>query len=107
MKKIFYSSLLALAIFTLLGSTGIPPQDECNKDITDKRGKMKPWEKGAWETGNYRNVFRDADYKKAAIDAKPQSYMPTCHLHLPERKHVEIHLKLNRLKPLVWVAQVT
>ena len=70
MKKIFYTSLLALAIFTLLGSTGIPPQDECNKDITDKRGKMKPWEKGAWETGNYRNVFRDADYKKAAIDAK-------------------------------------
>jgi oligosaccharide reducing-end xylanase len=70
MKKIFYSSLLALAICTLLAAATIPPQNDCNKDITDTRGKMKPWEKGAWETGKYRNVFRDAGYKKAAIDAK-------------------------------------
>ena len=42
MKKFFYSSLLALAICTLLAAAIIPLQDDCNKDITDKRGKMKP-----------------------------------------------------------------
>jgi oligosaccharide reducing-end xylanase len=31
---------------------------------------MKPWEKGAWETGKYRNVFLEAGYSQAAIDAK-------------------------------------
>jgi len=70
MKKIFYSSLLALAICSLLAAAIIPPQDDCNKDITDKRGKMKPWKKGARETGKYRNVFLDAGYKKADINAK-------------------------------------
>ena len=36
----------------------------------DTRGKMKPWKKGAWITGKYRNVFREAGYKQADIDAK-------------------------------------
>jgi oligosaccharide reducing-end xylanase len=31
---------------------------------------MKPWERGAWETGRYRNVFLDAGYKQEEIDAK-------------------------------------
>jgi oligosaccharide reducing-end xylanase len=31
---------------------------------------MKPWKKGAWETGKYRNVFRDAGYKQKDINAK-------------------------------------
>ncbi|MDM7926628.1 MAG: glycosyl hydrolase family 8 [bacterium] len=31
---------------------------------------MKPWEKGAWETGRYRNVFLEAGYAQEAIDAK-------------------------------------
>ncbi|HPG41508.1 MAG TPA: glycosyl hydrolase family 8 [bacterium] len=31
---------------------------------------MTPWEKGAWETGKYRNVFLEAGYKQADIDAK-------------------------------------
>jgi len=44
--------------------------DDCDKDITDPRGKMVPWEKGAWETGKYRNVFLEAGYKQADIDAK-------------------------------------
>jgi hypothetical protein len=42
MKKIFYSSLLALAICTILAATIMPPHDGYNKDIKDKRGKMKP-----------------------------------------------------------------
>ena len=40
------------------------------KKITDARGKMKPWKEGAWITGKYRNVFLEAGYKQADIDAK-------------------------------------
>jgi oligosaccharide reducing-end xylanase len=36
----------------------------------DPRGKMKPWKEGAWITGKYRNVFLEAGYKHADIDAK-------------------------------------
>ena len=43
---------------------------DCDKDVSDKRDKMKPWEKGAWETGIYRNVFLDAGYAQKDIDAK-------------------------------------
>jgi len=39
-------------------------------EITDGRGKMKPWKEGAWTTGKYRNVFLEAGYKQADIDAK-------------------------------------
>ena len=45
-------------------------EKDCTKDIKDKRGKMKPWNKGAWETGKYRNVFLEAGYKQADIDAR-------------------------------------
>jgi oligosaccharide reducing-end xylanase len=44
--------------------------NDCQKDTNDVRGKMKPWEKGAWETNIYRNVFRDAGYNQKDIDAK-------------------------------------
>ena len=30
----------------------------------------KPWTKGAFETGKYRNVFAEMGYTQAAIDAK-------------------------------------
>jgi oligosaccharide reducing-end xylanase len=40
------------------------------KPATEKRGAMKPWKKGAWETGKYRNVFLEAGYQQAEIDAK-------------------------------------
>lgn len=39
-------------------------------DVDDPRGKMMPWDKGAWETGQYRNVFLEAGYKQEDIDAK-------------------------------------
>ncbi|MBN1781032.1 glycoside hydrolase [bacterium] len=31
---------------------------------------MKPWKKGAWKTGKYRNVFLEAGYSQEDIDAK-------------------------------------
>lgn len=40
------------------------------EDASDHRGRMKPWNKGAWETGQYRNLFLEAGYKQEAIDAK-------------------------------------
>lgn len=40
------------------------------KIITDLRGKMTPWNEGAWITGKYRNVFLEAGYNQADIDAK-------------------------------------
>jgi len=46
------------------------PGGDCKDDIQDPRGKMVPWDKGAWETGKYRNVFLDAGYAQEEIDAK-------------------------------------
>ncbi|MTI40593.1 glycoside hydrolase [Fulvivirga lutimaris] len=43
---------------------------DCNKKVDDPRGKMKPLGKGAWETGQYRNLFLEAGYSQAEIDAK-------------------------------------
>ena len=57
LNSIFTISMVALA-------------DNCEKDTSDRRGKMVPWDKGAWETGNYRNVFSEAGYKQEEIDAK-------------------------------------
>ena len=66
MKKYLHIIILFVLFFpSLLAQT-----DDCNKDINDRRGKMKPWVKGAWETGIYRNVFLEAGYKQADIDAK-------------------------------------
>lgn len=31
---------------------------------------LKPWEKGAWETGKYRNLFAEAGYSQKEIDEK-------------------------------------
>ena len=43
---------------------------DCKNDVNDSRGKIIPWEKGAWETGKYRNLFLEAGYKQEDIDAK-------------------------------------
>ncbi len=66
MKRFLYIILLFFLSFISLGSL----DNKCDKDINDPRGKMKPWDKGAWETGVYRNVFLDAGYKQKDIDAK-------------------------------------
>ena len=70
MKKIIYSSFVIGAIFIFCLGAGVKSDQDCTKDIKDNRGKMKPWKKGARETVKYRNVFLDAGYKKADIDAK-------------------------------------
>jgi oligosaccharide reducing-end xylanase len=40
------------------------------KNPTDSRGKMTTWNESAWISGKYRNVFLEAGYKQADIDAK-------------------------------------
>ena len=66
MKKFIFIIPVFLLILISLGTV----DNNCDKDITDPRGKMKPWEKRAWETGIYRNVFLEAGYKQKDIDAK-------------------------------------
>jgi oligosaccharide reducing-end xylanase len=65
-KNIFCLIMLSVLWYVLLGSIG----DDCNKDVNDPRGKMKPWKVGARVTGKYRNVFLEAGYKQEDIDAK-------------------------------------
>jgi hypothetical protein len=43
----------------------------------------------------------------SVLAAALQPGKANCDLHLPERKPVEIHLKLGRQKPVDWVARVT
>ena len=69
MKKIFFAVLFSFIVASSGFSQTVPASD-CNQDVKDSRGKMKPWKKGAFETGKYRNVFREAGYKQAEIDAK-------------------------------------
>jgi oligosaccharide reducing-end xylanase len=64
-----------LFLFLLVMLTDVQGQnewmtEECMKDIADHRGTLKPWEKGANETGKYRNLFLEAGYSQADIDAK-------------------------------------
>ena len=67
MKKYFY--LVALIILCFV-SFGITITDDCDNDVPDPRGKMKPWDEGASENGQYRNVFLEAGYKQEDIDKK-------------------------------------
>jgi oligosaccharide reducing-end xylanase len=62
--------ILLIALITLCFTLGATPTYDCKNDVNDPRGKMKPWEKGAWETGKYRNVFLEAGYRQEDIDAK-------------------------------------
>jgi oligosaccharide reducing-end xylanase len=70
MKKNNYLIALAIAFCVSCFGQGTPDTANCKKDIKDSRGTMKPLEKGAWETGRYRNVFLEAGYSQADIDAK-------------------------------------
>jgi oligosaccharide reducing-end xylanase len=70
MKKILFITTLLFIFSNLSFGQNKPDSINCKKDIKDPRGKMKPWKKGAWETGKYRNVFLEAGYKQADIDTK-------------------------------------
>lgn len=63
-------SVLFALLITLLLSLSACSNNNNKNDVKTSRGKMIPWEKGAWETGKYRNVFLEAGYKKKDIDAK-------------------------------------
>ncbi|MCR5455488.1 MAG: glycoside hydrolase [Bacteroidales bacterium] len=52
MKRLIFASLTLCAVLS-----------SCQQTLT-------PWEKGAFETGEYRNVFREAGYSQQEIDAK-------------------------------------
>jgi len=67
MKKISHLIVLSLICATVFCTQEPKVQDEC---ATNSRGKMKPWKKGAQVTGKYRNVFLEAGYSQADIDAK-------------------------------------
>lgn len=69
MKRLIMYTTLAI-ILCNISCTQQSKADKCKNDVKDQRGKMQPWEKGAWETGKYRNVFREAGYSQDEIDAK-------------------------------------
>ncbi len=66
MKK----TCLVIVFVSLCFSLGAKTINDCEQDISDHRGKMVPCEKGAWETGEYRNVFLEAGYSQEAINKK-------------------------------------
>jgi oligosaccharide reducing-end xylanase len=70
MKKIICLTALAVTLCGFCLGAGQSDSVDCKKDIKDKRGVMKPWKKGAANTGKYRNVFKEAGYSQADIDAK-------------------------------------
>ncbi len=66
MKKIFCMMIFVALCFSVAAIA----DDESTQDVNDSRGKMKPWDKGAWEAGKCRNVFLEAGYKQEDIDTK-------------------------------------
>jgi oligosaccharide reducing-end xylanase len=70
MKRNICLTILAIAFCSLFFGVKGSAIEGCEKDVKDHRGKMKPWRKGASETGRYRNVFLEAGYAQTEIDAK-------------------------------------
>ena len=96
MKKFIFLFVLSTLCFV---SWGLTSSDDCNKDVNDPRGEMKPWNKGAWETGQYRNVFLDAGYKQKDIDAKlAQAYYDV--FEGPNRVYFEVEDSMAYLSDL-------
>jgi len=96
MKKFIYLAALSALCFI---SWGITSSGDCDEDVNDPRGKMKPWNKGAWETAEYRNVFLDAGYKPEDIDAKlAKAYYDV--FEGPERVYFEVEDSMAYLSDL-------
>jgi len=68
--KNFYLATLAFVLCSICFAQESSVTGDCQKDVKDRRGKMKPSIAGAWETGKYRNVFQEAGYRQSDIDAK-------------------------------------
>ncbi len=66
MKRVVFFILLSLTFSSSMAASS----GDCDKDVSDPRGQIVPWNNGAWETGKYRNVFLEAGYKQGEIDAK-------------------------------------
>lgn len=66
MKKTILCTILLTICFIITAFAS----DSCKEDIKDPRGPMQPWDKGAWESGKYRNLFLEAGYKQEEIEAK-------------------------------------
>lgn len=89
MKKTLCFSVAVFAFFLFGFGQSQPPAGDCQKDVIDPRGNMKPWKKGAWKTGKYRNVFLEAGYPQSDIDAKlAKAYYDV--FEGPERVYFEV-----------------
>lgn len=66
MKKSYLALTLIMICLAFSGCTS----ESSKPETAEPSNKMTPWEKGAWETGKYRNVFLELGYKQADIDAK-------------------------------------
>jgi alpha-L-fucosidase 2 len=53
-----------------------------------------------------RYGIEDISAPSDVLTAKPQPGTANCDLHLPEKKPVELHLKLGQRNPLDWVARI-
>ena len=62
--------IMLMTLFSLFFACSTPKSKNHINDSTRTMGKMIPWEKGAHETGKYRNLFLEAGYKQEDIDAK-------------------------------------
>jgi oligosaccharide reducing-end xylanase len=71
MKRVIILTILALVYGGFLSyGQEKPITADCEQGMEDHRGTIVPWEKGAWETGKYRNLFLEAGYTQVEIDAK-------------------------------------
>lgn len=98
MKKLLFSLALVYSV-SIAAFSQVYNADSCRKDVQDRRGVMKPWKKGAHQTGKYRNVFLDAGYKQADIDAKlAKAYYDV--FEGPERVYFEVEDSLAYVSDL-------
>lgn len=70
MKKYLFSTILIIVTSVCVFAQDNKKGKDCNAEIKDSRGVMVPWEKGAFETEKYRNVFLEAGYSQEDIDIK-------------------------------------
>lgn len=68
MRKILTLGTLVLCLLSTLSTTSVAA--EKSKIAQNSTVEMKPWDKGAFETGKYRNLLLELGYSQKEIDAK-------------------------------------